>query len=171
MRVGVLDRNVDDIAGLQRGRHVAQIDRAVDLGRIGLAAPGGADGDVPPIVGFCLADLVDDEVDAAHLAGDGFISLSFQENFGYAAAEAVAYGLPVILSPGHDLAHEMPALDGRFACGWLLGDDAHATAVAAIREWAGASEATRAAAGGVGRSWVAEALAFERFRERLAVMV
>jgi glycosyltransferase involved in cell wall biosynthesis len=117
-------------------------------------------------LGVTGADLV-----AAHLAGDGFISLSFQENFGYAAAEAVAYGLPVILSPGHDLAHEMPALDGRFACGWLLGDNAQATAVAAIREWAGASDGALAAAGGVGRSWAAETLPFERFRDTLTAMV
>ena len=114
-----------------------------------------------------IGPLAGSDLAAALLAGDGFISLSFQENFGYAAAEAVAYGLPVILSPGHDLAHEMPALDGRFACGWLLGDDAQATAVAAIREWATASDVTLAAAGGVGRSWAAETLAFERFRERL----
>jgi glycosyltransferase involved in cell wall biosynthesis len=118
-----------------------------------------------------IGPLAGSDLAAALLAGDGFISLSFQENFGYAAAEAVAYGLPVILSPGHDLAHEMPALDGRFACGWLLGDDAQATAVAAIREWATASDVTLAAAGGVGRSWAAETLAFERFRERLTAMV
>ncbi len=114
-----------------------------------------------------IGPLAGADLAAAHLAGDGFTSLSFQENFGYAAAEAMAYGLPVILSPGHDLAHEMPARDGRFASGWLLGDDAHATAVAAIREWARASDATLLAAGGVGRAWVAETLSFERFRDRL----
>ena len=118
-----------------------------------------------------IGPLAGDDLAAALLASDGFVSLSFQENFGYAAAEAVAYGLPVILSPGHDLAHEMPALDGRFACGWLLGDDAQATAVAAIREWVGASDGALAAAGGVGRAWAAETLAFERFRERLTAMV
>ena len=118
---------------------------------------------VGPLTGADLA--------AAQLASDGFISLSFQENFGYAAAEALAYGLPAILSPGHDLAHEMPACDGRFACGWLLGDDARATAVAAIREWAGARDATLAAAGAVGRTWVGETLSFERFRERLTGLI
>jgi glycosyltransferase involved in cell wall biosynthesis len=118
-----------------------------------------------------IGPLAGADLAAAQLAGDGFISLSSQENFGYAAAEAMAYGLPVILSPGHDLAHEMPALAGRFACGWLLGDDAHATAVAAIHEFATASDATLGAAGATGRSWVAETLAFERFRERLTAMV
>ncbi len=118
-----------------------------------------------------IGPLTGADLAAAHLAGDGFISLSFQENFGYAAAEAMAYGLPVILSPGHDLAHEMPAVDGRFACGWLLDDDAPATAVAAIREFAAASDATLAAAGGTGRTWVADTLSFERFRDTLTAMV
>lgn len=118
-----------------------------------------------------IGPLAGADLAAAHLAGDGFVSLSFQENFGYAAAESMAYGLPVILSPGHDLAHEMPARDGRFACGWLLGDDAHATAVAAIRDFATASDGTLAAAGATGRSWVAETLAFERFRDTLTAMV
>jgi glycosyltransferase involved in cell wall biosynthesis len=118
-----------------------------------------------------IGPLTGADLAAAHLAGDGFLSLSFQENFGYSAAEAMAYGLPVILSPGHDLAHEMPALDGRFACGWLLGDDTHATALTAIREFAVASDATLAAAGGTGRKWVADTLSFERFRERLTAMV
>ncbi len=117
-----------------------------------------------------MGPLVGADLAAARLAGDGFISLSFQENFGYAATEAMAYGQPVILSPGHDLAHEMPARDGRFACGWLLGDDAHATAVAAIHEYATASDATLAAAGAVGRSWVADELSFERFRDSLTAL-
>jgi glycosyltransferase involved in cell wall biosynthesis len=148
--------------------HLAIVGMDGDLTQadIRAAIPAGCQGRVHVIGPLTGADLA-----AAHLAGDGFISLSFQENFGYAAAEAMAYGLPVILSPGHDLAHEMPARDGRFACGWLLGDDAQATAVAAIRAWAGASDAALAAAGATGRSWVADTLSFERFRERLTAMV
>lgn len=118
---------------------------------------------VGPLVGSAVAD--------AMLASDGFISLSFQENFGYAAADALAYCLPVILSPGHDLAHEMPARDGRLACGWLLGDNAEATAVSAIREFVAATDATLAAAGAVGRAWVGEMLSREQFRDRLAALV
>jgi hypothetical protein len=65
----------------------------------------------------------------------------------------------------------MPTRDGRFACGWLLGNDAHAIAVAAIREFATASDATLAAAGATGRTWVAETLTFERFQDTLTAMV
>jgi glycosyltransferase involved in cell wall biosynthesis len=118
-----------------------------------------------------VGPLAGDGVAEAFAASDGFVSLSFQENFGYAAAEAIARGLPVILSPGHDLAYEMPARDGRFACGWLLGDDSQATAVAAIREFATASDAALTAAGAVGRGWVADTLSFTRFRETLAALV
>jgi len=118
-----------------------------------------------------LGPLAGDAVTEAMLASDGFISLSFQENFGYAAAEAIASGLPVILSPGHDLAYEMPMREGRFGCGWLLGDDSHATAVAAIREWGMGSEATLAAMGGLGRAWAGDVLSFERFRDRLTVLL
>jgi glycosyltransferase involved in cell wall biosynthesis len=114
-----------------------------------------------------VGQLAGDDVTEAMFASDGFISLSFQENFGYAAAEAVAAGLPVILSPGHDLAYEMPMREGRFACGWLLGDDSHATAVAAIREWATGSDTTLAAMGGTGRAWAGDILSFERFRDTL----
>ena len=148
--------------------HLAMIGMDGDLTQADVIAaiPAACRGRVRMIGPLAGADLA-----AARLAGDGFISLSFQENFGYAAAEAMAYGLPVILSPGHDLAHEMPRLDGRFACGWLLGDDAGTTAVAAIREFAMASDATLAAAGATGRAWVAETLSSERFRDRLTAMV
>ena len=117
-----------------------------------------------------VGPLSGSDLAAAYLASDGFISLSFQENFGYAAAEASAFGLPAILSPGHDLAHEMPARDGRFACGWLLPDDSHAEAVAAIRGFAAATDESLAAAGELGRKWVGETLSFDRFQSTLAAL-
>lgn len=155
-------------AGLSGHCHLAVIGMDGDLTQAQvLAAVPAACRDRVHVVG----PLVGGDLAAAMFAGDGFISLSFQENFGYAAAEALAYGLPVILSPGHDLAHEMPSDGGRFACGWLMGDDTRATAVAAIREFATASDATLAAAGAVGRGWVSDTLSFERFRDRLTAMV
>jgi glycosyltransferase involved in cell wall biosynthesis len=118
-----------------------------------------------------VGPLAGDDLTESLLASDGFISLSFQENFGYAAAEAIAAGLPMILSPGHDLAYEMPVREGRFGCGWLLGDNSQATAVAAIREWAAASESALAAMGGTGRAWAGDVLSFGRFRDRLTGLV
>lgn len=117
-----------------------------------------------------IGGLAGAEVSDAYLASDGFISLSWQENFGYAAADALAHGLPVILSRGHDLAHEMPARDGRFACGWLLPDDSRQAAEAAIAAFAAAPARELEAAGAVGRHWAAETLSFERFRDRLRAL-
>jgi glycosyltransferase involved in cell wall biosynthesis len=111
----------------------------------------------------------------AYRAADGFLSLSFQENFGYAVAEALAHGLPVILSPGHDLAHDLPqAAAGGIACGWLLPDDSGDAAAEAIAEWAVLAEgqrATLAEMGAAGRRWAGEMLSRERFREVLRGMV
>lgn len=115
--------------------------------------------------------LAGDELEEAWLAGDGFVSLSFRENFGYSAAEAVAHGLPVILSPGHDLVHEMPRrADGRLACGWLVPDGSAAAAsdaVAAFLACTRADPQRTAAMGAAGRAWAADALAPDRFADRL----
>jgi glycosyltransferase involved in cell wall biosynthesis len=118
---------------------------------------------------FATSDL-----HAAYLASDGFVSLSYQENFGYAAAEAAAYGLPVILSPGHDLAYDMPRDSaGELACGWLVPDDSRAAAEQAIGEWASLAAGSPAAGkrlaamGATGRAWAAEFLSFETFQTTL----
>src|SRR3546814_7209285 len=54
MLVGILDFDIDDVAGFQRRRDIAQIDMAVELGRVGLGAACGAEAAV--LLG--LADLV-----------------------------------------------------------------------------------------------------------------
>lgn len=107
----------------------------------------------------------------AWCGADAFISLSFRENFCYSLAESLGYGLPVIVSPGHDLAWDLPAdRSGRWPYGWLLPDDSLRTAADAIRECV----ARRRTAAGItdrrsaaGRSWVAENLSPDVFRSRL----
>jgi glycosyltransferase involved in cell wall biosynthesis len=117
------------------------------------------------LAGQALAD--------AYLSADGFLSLSHRENFGFALAEALAFGLPVIVTPGHDLAHELPRRpDGRLACGWLLPVVSEAAAKEAIRAWSTAFRETPPrsdlrALGRVGRDWAAEHLSFDRFRTSL----
>jgi hypothetical protein len=75
--------------------------------------------------------------------------------------------LPVILSPGHDLAHELPRLADQLACGWLLPDDSEASAVAAIEAFSrmGSVDASRQAMAGA--SWARDVLSFDRFRDSL----
>lgn len=115
---------------------------------------------VGPLVGAGLA--------AAYAAADGFISLSHRENFGYALAEALTHGLPVIASPGHDLAHDVAAAErSGFPCGWLLPDDTLDTAVSAIRDFAATPPERLAVAGAAGRAWAADHLGFDCFRDRV----
>jgi glycosyltransferase involved in cell wall biosynthesis len=114
-----------------------------------------------------IGPLTGADLAAAYFAADGFISLSFRENFGYAAAEAIAHGLPVILSPGHDLACELPSRGGRLACGWLLPDDSRAGAEQAIEGFCRLSAAETATMRMAGAAWARDNLSFERFREAL----
>lgn len=97
------------------------------------------------------------------LGADGFISLSLKENFGYTTAESLAAGLPVILSPGHDLAPELkPA-----KCGWLLDRFDKEEAVEAIRAFDRASAADLSAMGASGRAWAEKHLRFKTFQTAL----
>lgn len=114
-----------------------------------------------------IGPLTGADLAAAYFAADGFISLSFRENFGYAAAEAIAHGLPVILSPGHDLAYELPSRGGRLACGWLLPDDSPAGAEQAIEGFCRLSAAEADTMRMAGAAWARDNLSFERFREAL----
>lgn len=121
-----------------------------------------------------IGGLAGDELRAAWMAGDAFVSLSFRENFGYSAAEALSYGLPVVLSPGHDLAHEMPrSPDGRLACGWLLSDNSPRTAIQAITDCLGAIRRDAVGfrrLGAVGRQWVGDELGSARFTDSLQAL-
>jgi len=149
------------LAGMADGVAVEDLMRAVPVNRQATIHIAG---------GLAQADL-----NAAYQAADGFISLSFQENFGYAAAEAIAYGLPVILSPGHDLAYDLPkTAEGRLACGWLLKDDSAAAVDAAISDWAAAARGAGerfAALGAAGRCWAGEMLSRHRFRAELKRLI
>jgi glycosyltransferase involved in cell wall biosynthesis len=99
---------------------------------------------------------------------DGFISLSFRENFGYSMAEAMAHGLPVMVSPGHDLAVDVATdFDGRFPCGWLLRSDSPSEAAAAVAAFSTITPGHLARMGEDGRQWAARNLAVVRFREDL----
>jgi glycosyltransferase involved in cell wall biosynthesis len=154
LQAGVTDAHLV-MAGMEEGvttAHLRSRVRGPDQSRVHL---------VGPLAGERLA--------AAFFGSDGFVSLSHRENFGYSFAEALAHGLPAVVSAGHDLAHEIGGSDG-FPCGWLLPDETVATAVAAIREWATASPARLAGMGAAGRAWVGGELAFDRFRDRLQAL-
>lgn len=102
------------------------------------------------------------KIDYLH-AADGFISLSHRENFGITAAEALMAGLPVILSPGNDLAGEF----GHESFGWLLSTDGLSEAVSAIRAFTYASNDELKAIGNRARRWAQAQLSFEEFQSRV----
>jgi glycosyltransferase involved in cell wall biosynthesis len=94
-------------------------------------------------------------------AADAYISLSHRENFNFTAAECLASGLPVILSPGNDLAYDLADVE----CGWMLrdGDPAEAaidTAVASGAESLGSM-------GRNGRAWCERHLRQNVFQKRI----
>jgi len=111
-----------------------------------------------------MGPLYGDELAACLAASDAFVSLSHRENFGYAAADALAAGLPVILTPGHDLAYEFSATGvGPNSCGWLLPDDSVASAAIAIREFAGLPMAALGAMGQEAAAWARSHLSRRTF--------
>jgi len=155
VRAGAADAHLV-VVGKEEGVTQTQLEASVP------AAARGRVHVVGPLAGAGLA--------AAFQASDGFVSLSHRENFGYSFAEALAYGLPAIVSAGHDLAHELVGPRGGFSCGWLLDGDVAGRAIDAIREWAATPPARLAALGAAGRAWGGEQLAFERFRDQLRML-
>ena len=112
------------------------------------------------------------EVMSSMLAADGFISLSYRENFGFSLAEACAAGLPIIATSGHDLMHEMQTGQGAAGnVGWLLPDLSEATAVQAIEAFAAASEWQLRSIGQNARQWATDNLSEQVFREQVTAML
>jgi len=97
------------------------------------------------------------------LGADAYISLSKRENFGHTAAEALAAGTPVILSPGNDLATELAPRE----CGWFLKSDSMDEAVAAIYDCIDTEALEIEAKGRRGREFIAEECSFEGFAQAL----
>jgi glycosyltransferase involved in cell wall biosynthesis len=115
-----------------------------------------------------IGPQVGHRLEAIWLAGDGFISLSQRENFSYSMAEAMSYGLPLIVSRGHDLAHELQGTgNGGISCGWLVENAGVDSAVEAIVAFDSMSEQETAALGAVGREWAGRKLSPAAFRRRL----
>lgn len=104
--------------------------------------------------------------DEYYNAADGYILLSWRENFGHSVAEALARSLPVILGPGVDLAGDLRGV----ACGWLLSDVNEATVTRAISEFADASRETLGAMGAQGRAWSSRELTQDRFKREIRAM-
>jgi glycosyltransferase involved in cell wall biosynthesis len=96
---------------------------------------------------------------------DLFISLSWRENFNNAAAECLASGIPILLSPGNDLLADI----GPSPAVGVMSDDASAT-ISSLKDWGSMDFAERFDRGRAGRNWAAANLSFEIFRKRLLAL-
>lgn len=99
-----------------------------------------------------------------YMAADGYISLSAKENFGYTVGEALACGLPVILSPGIDLAAELTTL----RCGWLLNSWDPKEILDTIKEFSQVSQRQLEEMGKRGQQWARTELSMERFHSAIS---
>jgi glycosyltransferase involved in cell wall biosynthesis len=100
-------------------------------------------------------------------AGDGFISLSHRENFNYSLAEAMAAGLPPILSPGNDLGWEF-AEEG---FSWQLKTSDYAESRQALDDFRSQSDDQLMRRGTAAREWAERYLGKGRLRQRLESLV
>ncbi|HAJ35397.1 MAG TPA: hypothetical protein DCL15_06855 [Chloroflexi bacterium] len=99
------------------------------------------------------------------MASDGFISLSHRENYNYALAEALACGLPVILSPGNDLSVDLSNQEHEM--GWMLKSFDEHEAVEAIMRFASVPRSVLLDMGKAGQNWARLNLVRERFVSRV----
>ena len=105
-----------------------------------------------------------DEKNDILMGADGYVSFSCRENFNHSAAEALAAGVPVILSNGNDLGGSLVDV----GCGWWLQHDTREEEISVLREFDSLSVADLSRMGDRGRSWVTENLSFEKFEAKLA---
>jgi len=131
---------------------VTSVDCCVEAQRAGVA-------DRVHVVGAVYGEGKFDFLDAA----DAYISLSHRENFNFTAAECMASGLPLVLSPGNDLAGELQDVP----CGRFLQTDKESEAIGAIHELAKMTPEARAGLGATGAAWARRELTFERFGSRI----
>ena len=101
------------------------------------------------------------------LGSDAFLSLSWRENFGYAVADALATGLPIAVSPDHDLV----SINQRCDFCATATDHSLAAAVAAIRRVCMLTPDDRASIKARSRAWVAVELNRSVFASRLNSLI
>jgi len=101
------------------------------------------------------------------LASDALILQSQRENFSYVVADALACGLPVIVSPNVDLA---PMIEP-FCCGWILKNMADESIDAAIKEFIALPFATLESMGARGQEFANSQLTEENFQRKIRALV
>ena len=98
---------------------------------------------------------------------DALVLFSHRENFGFVVTEALAHGIPVVVSRELDLAPELIAK----GCGWVVDGSTDAGRRAALTALPDLSDEERALRGARGREWVREEMSEQRFQLRLREMI
>lgn len=99
-------------------------------------------------------------------AADGFVSFSFRENFGYSFAEALAHGLPCLVSSGHDLLADISG----HAVGWVA-DASPGRWSDCFAAFDAAADDTLASIGGMNAAWAREHLSVDRMQRSIAALL
>jgi glycosyltransferase involved in cell wall biosynthesis len=97
------------------------------------------------------------------MASDGLILLSEKENFSYVVADALACGLPVIVSPNVDLA----PMAEPFRCGWFLKDMSDESIDAVLKEFVAVPSAALETMGARGQEFANSQLTEESFQRKI----
>lgn len=99
-------------------------------------------------------------------AADGFVSFSFRENFGYSFAEAMAHGLPCLVSGGHDLLADVSGHD----VGWVAGSATDCWSEC-FRAFDAASDDMLAGIGQRNAAWARDHLSVDHMRQSIAALM
>lgn len=100
-------------------------------------------------------------------AADLLVLMSHRENFSYAVTEALASGVPVVISDGVDLSSDI----ARESCGFVIDSSAdRQTVECELRKCFACEPALLHSMGARGQDWVRRELSEERFRERIGTL-
>lgn len=100
-------------------------------------------------------------------ATDAYVSFSKRENFNYTAAESMAAGLPVVLSPGNDICAEIEGVE----VGLCLENDDISAMADSIHRLCSFTPETLSNMGASAEAWARQNLARERFDLRIHTLV
>ncbi len=100
-------------------------------------------------------------------AAELLLLLSQKENFGYTAAEALACGVPAVVSGGVDLSHQIREV----RCGFVVQDCTADGLMAALEEVLAMPPDELEAFGRRGRAWARSELSEQKFCQGLSVLL